>query len=307
MDLEVYIKDFINDNLSIEEMIKITNFSFFRIIRIIENYYKLAKSDMPKYIKEKINDIYLDMYEMRKRGLSYSKIAEKYNCSGEAAKKYIEIYCINNNMEVLDNINVKKDVSSNKNIGNKKSRLLEDIYNYKLSGMTYEKIAQIYDCSNTRIRMLLVEYCKNNKLKIPNSYKIKVYKKEISLTPKEIYDLRVNEKSYYSIALRCNCSTTKIKNVLTNYCKEKNLEIPDINNKYFVKKVNLPMDEIYKLKSKGMSYKKLALKYNCSTYSIAKKLNLYLQERLLTDFYLMLDDKKDKIYKDDENNIKSLV
>ncbi len=297
MDLRFYIEEFINDNLSVEQIVKITNFSLTGFIRNIKRYYKMKNEDIPKHIKDKINNIYLDMYEKRKEGISYERIGSKYNIDGISVKRYIIDYCINNNISFLDGMSIKKQ-----NYENTEEKYLEELYNYKLSGLSYEKIAQMYNCSITKIRMMIINYCKNNNLDIPYAEKYKPEIKEISLTAKDIYDLRLKKVSYYSIAIRCNCSTNKIKEMLISYCKENDLDVPYSDNNH--KKVILPMDEIYSLKNKGMTYKELGLKYNCSQYAISSKFDIYLKERLLLDLCLI---KEDKLYKDDEDFKKSLV
>lgn len=297
MDLKFYIEEFINDNLSIEEIVKITNFSFTSFIRNIKRYYKMKNEDIPKNIKDKINNIYLDMYKKRKEGLSYEKIGRKYNIDGISVKRYIIEYCQKNNVPFLDGMSIKKQ-----NYENIEEKYLEELYNYKLSGLSYEKIAQMYNFSVTKIRMMIINYCKNNNLDIPYADSYKPQTKELSLTAKEIYKLRLDNKSYYSIAIKCNCSADKIRRVLVSYCKENNLDVPHVNNRR--KKVIIPMDEIYSLKDKGMSYNELALKYNCSAYTISSKFDIYLKKRLLLDLCLI---KEDKLYKDDEDFKKSLV
>lgn len=305
MELKFYVEEFIKDNLSIEQIIKITGFSVSSVVRIIYNYYKMNNIDMPEYIKKRINYIYLDMYNMRKDNNPYYKIANKYNTNVLFVKDSIIKYCKENNIKLLDNVTV---FDNSKKRQAYQEEFVHDMYEYKLSGLSYEKIGEIYNCSHTKIRLLLVEYCKNNNLELPHAEIFKNSKKEICLTPKEMYDLRLKNKSYDAIASKCKCSTTKIRNEIKIYCKENNLKVPNIKTNYYNnKKIDIPLDEMYELKRRGMSNKKIAIKYNCSENTIYRRLDSYLKERLLMDFYLMLQNENEIVYKDNEDYIKSLV
>ncbi len=100
----------------------------------------------------------------------------------------------------------------------------------------------------------------------------------------EIYKLKSQGMLYKELAEKCNCSDVTILKRLAEYCEQNNLEIPKVKKRR--KQITLPMEEIYKLKSQGMSYRKIAEKYDCAYETIRRRLTEYEDELILRNKYL---------------------
>ena len=122
-------------------------------------------------------------------------------------------------------------------------------------------------------------YCYSNKIPITEdiSYRLN--------TPiREMLDLRRHGMSYRKLAEKYNCTRDAIRHGLIKYCEEKNIDFPEVNRG--PKKKKLPMEEIYKLKSRGLMYEEIAEKYGCTYETIRQRLKEYEEELVLRNKYL---------------------
>jgi hypothetical protein len=99
--------------------------------------------------------------------------------------------------------------------------------------------------------------------------------------------------SYNKLAKEYGCCTGTIIYRLRKYCNENTLTFP--KNLSSRDKIVLPMEEVFNLRLKGMSYEKLAKQYGCGFRTIRNKLVKYEDERnkylemLLYDFNQVID------------------
>ena len=280
---------------------------------LIDRYCKrnnISQSDNIKY-KKIDNDLNLpseEIYKLKKSGLSYRKIAEKYNCSWKAIKIILIKYCNENNIETcheLKNVNLSIERRDN-NFPRKSLNLpVEKIYELKNNGMTFEEIADMYSCSSSAVRQLLIKYCSYYKINLP----IKLNCEGLNLDLDVAYELKESGMTYNQIAMMYCCTTSTIRNMLIKYSVENGVEIP-ISRK--TKEFEFKSKEIFDSKAEGMSYEKVTSICNSSSYIANKKLKEYILQRLLMDFNLIIDKNNKKIIYEDElepvlKNEKSLV
>lgn len=108
----------------------------------------------------------------------------------------------------------------------------------------------------------------------------------------EIYELKNQGLTYEEIAEEYNCSFMTILRRLKEYSQQNNLETLKPKRKPRTRIIELPIEEIYKLKSQGMSYRKIAEKYDCTYETIRQRLIEYEDELVLRNRYLeiLLED-----------------
>ena len=212
-----------------------------------------------------------EIYELKSQGLTYKEIAEEYNCDATTISLRLKEYCEQNNLDIPKANKGKRE----------KNLPMEKIYELKKQEMTYEEIGEKYDCTHEAIRQKLKEYCEQNNLETPKANK---GPRKKNLPMEKIYELRKQGTTYDELAEKYNCNYSTILNRLKSYCGQNNLKIPKA--KSGPKQKTLSIEEIYKLKSQGMSYKKMAEKYNCTYVTIRRRLKEYEEELVLRNKYL---------------------
>ena len=99
-----------------------------------------------------------EVYELKKQGISYRKIASIYNHSHEVIRTRLVEYCEENNYEIPERAPFSKSIELP----------MEEIYELKNQGMTYNVLASKYNCSAATIRTRLIEY--EEELALKNKY-----------------------------------------------------------------------------------------------------------------------------------------
>ena len=258
MDLYKICEDLIHDKVEIKDVINKYEISYFKLIDFIKKYCFHYKILIDEDIKKKLDAPLSEMLELRKQGISYGKLSEKYNCSLPTIRKKLIEYCNEYNYPIPKTTPCPK-----------LELPMEEIYELKKQGMTYNDLASKYNCSPATIRTGLAEYCEENNCKIPETAS---WYKSIKLPMKEVYELKKQGMSYNVLSSKYNCSPATIRTKLIKYCEENNYSLQGKNI------VQLPMKEVYELKKQGMSYNVLSSKYNCSLHTIRKRLIEYCKE-----------------------------
>ena len=239
----------------------------------LKEYCEQNNLDIPKANKGK-REKNLPMEkicELKKQEMTYEEIGEKYDCTHEAIRQKLKEYCEQNNLEI-----------PKANKGPRKKNLpMEKIYELRKQGTTYDELAEKYDYTKEGIRQRLIKYCKKNNLEFPE---VDMRHKNKNLSMEEIYELKTQGMTYDELSEKYNCNYSTILNRLKSYCEQNNLKIPKA--KSGPKQKTLSIEEIYKLKSQGMSYKKMAEKYNCTYVTIRRRLKEYEEELVLRNKYL---------------------
>ena len=263
MDLYKICEDLIHDKVEIKDVINKYEISYFKLIDFIKKYCFHYKILIDEDIKKKLDAPLSEMLELRKQGISYGKLSEKYKCGSRVIEKRLVKYCEENDLEIPE-----------KKFQSKIIKLpMEEIYELIKQGMSYNDLALKYHCSSATIRTKLAEYCEENNYEIPETAPCS---KSIELPMKEVYELKKKGVSYNDIALKYNCSSFTIRTRLAEYCEENNCKIPETAPWY--RSIKLPMKEVYELKKQGVTYNDLASKYNCSSATIRTKLIKYCEE-----------------------------
>ena len=263
MDLYKICEDLIHDKVEIKDVINKYEISYFKLIDFIKKYCFHYKILIDEDIKKKLDAPLSEMLELRKQGISYGKLSEKYKCGSRVIEKRLVKYCEENDLEIPE-----------KKFQSKIIKLpMEEIYELIKQGMSYNDLALKYHCSSATIRTKLAEYCDENNYEIPETAPCS---KSIELPMKEVYELKKKGVSYNDIALKYNCSSFTIRTRLAEYCEENNCKIPETAPWY--RSIKLPMKEVYELKKQGVTYNDLASKYNCSSATIRTKLIKYCEE-----------------------------
>ena len=228
----------------------------------LKEYCNLNDLDFPENqnLYDKVELPMEEIYELKKQGVLYRKIAERYHCSVTTIERRLKEYCELNGL----------DLPKNSNSHYKIELPMEEIYELKKQGMTYKEISEMYDCSIPTVISKLKEYCDLNDLDFPKKPN---WPDKIDLPMKEIYNLRLKGMSYDKIEKQYGCSTCTVINKLKEYCDLNDLDFPENPNRR--DKVELPMEEIYELKKQGMTYEEISKKYNCSPSTVIHKLKEY--------------------------------
>lgn len=92
MNFELIIKDFF-DNVPVAEMVKKHNIKYTRLCGIVKQYCIQNNIDFNDEIQAKLELPIDEIYNDRKKGLSYVKIGKKYGCADETIKRHLIQYC----------------------------------------------------------------------------------------------------------------------------------------------------------------------------------------------------------------------
>ena len=211
-----------------------------------------------------INDFISGTIELNdvieKSGISYFKLVD-----------YIKKYCMENNILMDEDISYRLNAP------------ISEILNLLRQNITYKEISRVYKCSSQTLKNRLVKYCEKNNTELP---KVNRGPKEKPLPMEEIYELKKQGLTYEEIGEKHSCTYGKIRQRLKKYCKQNNLKIPKTKRKPRARIIELPIEEIYKLKSQDMSYRKIAEKYGCTYETIRQRLIEYEEELVLRNKYL---------------------
>ena len=251
-----------------EELAKKYNCNANTIKRKLKEYCKGHNLELHERILriEKIKLSIKEIYELKKGGMTYKELSKKYDCNVAIINQSLKEYCKENNLELPQ-----------PSPSPKKLKLpVEEIYEFKKSGMTYKELAKKYNCNITTIRKKLEKYCEEQDLVIT---KINYKSKKLKLPIEEIYELRKQEMTYKELAEKYDCSHEAIRKKLIKYCKEQNKEF--LKRTSGIKRIELPMKKVYELKKSGVTYKELSEKYNCNVTTINQSLKEYCKERSL--------------------------
>lgn len=232
-----------------------SNINYSRICNTVKQYCLLNNIDFKK-IQERLELPMSTIYKARKNGISFNQLGNEYRCTSKLIKDKLVNYCNNNNLEIpdIENINYLS---------------LEEIYIKRTNGVSYKNLVDEYGFSKIKIQNDLKEYCKNNDLEYPIFSDIKE-----EITPEEAYNEKKLGKSYIAIAEEYGYDPYIIRKYIIDYCHNNNLEIPK-----YKKIVSLPIEEIYKKRKKGLSYKALAKEYGHSHEYIRQKLIKFCEEK----------------------------
>ena len=201
MNLDKIISNFISGTIELNDVIEKYDISYFLLVKLIKNYCYSNKIPIAEDISYRLNAPIRGMLDLRRHGMSYRKLSEKYNCTSDAIRQVLIKYCEQNNLEILK---VKS--------GPKQKTLpMKEIYELKSQGLTYKEIAEEYNCKAMTILRRLKEYCEQNNLEIPKN-------KELPI--EEIYKLKSQGMSYREIAEKHDCSYGTIRQRLKEYEEE---------------------------------------------------------------------------------------
>ena len=301
-DVELPIKEIYNlrlEGMSYEKLSKEYGCSISFLVNRLEEYCKISGLDLPKKLYERLP--VKDIYNLRLEGMSYNKLAKEYGCCTGTIIYRLRKYCNENTLTFPENLSSRDKIVLP----------MEEVFNLRLKGMSYEKIAKQYGCSPSTVVCKLKEYCDLNGLDFPENPN---RRDKVELPMEEIYELKTQGMTYDELSEKYNCNYSTILNRLKSYCEQNNLKIPKA--KSGPKQKTLSIEEIYKLKSQGMSYKKMAEKYNCTYVTIRRRLKEYEDELILRNKYLeillfdfnkIIDNVLNKtigsFYNDSENKI----
>ena len=148
IDLDKICKDFIDGKTEINDIIKKYNINYFKLVKYIKKYCFGNGILMNEEITRRLEIPIKEMIDLRKQGISYKKLAERYGYSNLGVRQILIKYCEQNNLEI-----------PKANKGPRKKNLpMEKIYKLKKQEMTYKEIAEIYDCGIMTIIRRLKEY-----------------------------------------------------------------------------------------------------------------------------------------------------
>ncbi len=270
---------------SLENIIDKYKIDYQKVVKIIIYYCKRENIQISEDIKERLEEPIKNMYDLRNKNFSFEEIAKKYYCKIHFVKNAIRKYRKKNHL-----------FSSRKN-SIKNSLPLDVIYEFKRQGISYEEIAQLYECSAVTISKNLKEYCEEKGLPIPSIYE--------SINPhiKEVYELKKNGKTYSEIADKFNCSKSTVCKHLKNFLERQKLSL-EKNEENF----NLNPEEIYKLRISGMTYEEIAEKYNRAHSTIYNIILKYCSDNnlLFPDVSFFLTKKIWKL-REDGKSIKEIA
>lgn len=105
--------------------------------------------------------------------------------------------------------------------------------------------------------------------------------KKLNLPIKEIYESYQVGISICKLSKLYNCSGATITSHLNKYCKENNLPLRINANDRGKKKLNLPIEEIYRMYMSGATGKSLAEMYGCNCRTLYLKMREYRKEHSL--------------------------
>lgn len=321
------IKDFFND-VSVEDLIKNYNIRYPRLCGIIKQYCILNNIDFNDEIKDKLELPMSKIFTEKKSGLTYKELGRKYRCSDNDIKRFLQQYCILNNIDFNDEFETKLELPMSKILKEKQSEL------------TYKELGEKYGCSAGVIRSHLKQYCKENNLEYSS--------KSIDLPMEQVYEEKKKGKTYPELANKYDCSVGTIINYLKQYCEENNLEYPkksaklsmkqvyqkfdlfcqELGNQYgcsvstiksYLKQyceenklenssnsVKFSVEQIYKERTAGMSYRNLGKKYGCSTSKIRSHLIKYEKEIIRDNQIGLLLDLKEILLNSKKNGLNDI-
>lgn len=147
-------------------------------------------------------------------------------------------------------------------------KICDDLINGKVQ---IKDVIRKYKINCFRLIDFIKRYCFHYKILIDEDIK-----KILDAPLNEMLELRKQGVSYERLSNEYNCSSSTIKNRLTKYCEENDFKIPKKTVKH--RSIGLPMEEIYALKKRGFSYRKIAKQYECSHQLIKKRLTKYCEE-----------------------------
>ena len=217
---------------------------------------------------EKINISELEVYNLRKQGLSYRKIAEIFQNKGiNVSREVIRARC--------KSIYKEKGEKEPDCTANKRSRVLvsdEEIYNLREQALTYNKIAEIINNKGIKVCVdTIAKRCRKiYKDKGQQEPKCKPQKtgKRINISEEELFSLREQglpyrqiqayyiekgiQVSFSTIDKRCD-EIYKKKGLIEPKCRKENRKkIPTI--------LKVSDEELYNLREQGLSYRKIEKK-----------------------------------------------
>lgn len=106
----------------------------------------------------KINLPMKEIYELKKEGMTYEKLAKEYNYSVTLIRKRMKDYCKKNHFKLPERSPRSKTIELP----------IEKVYELKKQGMRLRRIAEKYSCSISTIRQRLINY--EDELVLRNKY-----------------------------------------------------------------------------------------------------------------------------------------
>lgn len=213
-------------------------------------------------------ELYNQFYNDYRGGLPAKDLKEKYGCN------YYTFMNILNKNEKGTNLKFER-----LNIP------IDEIVEKYINGVSTAELAKYYNCSVTAIikRIKIYEEIENKKV-----LSHEAGRKKLNLPAKEIFEKNINGISTNKLAIEYNCSKSAISNTIKRYAKSSNYIMPTAKNK----KIELPMEEIYKEYISGVAKNEISIKYNCSASTIGRKLDKYIKKNNLP-----VDFDKVQLYK----------
>ena len=151
-----------------------------------------------------------EIYELKKQGLSYSKIYKKYNFSKSKVVCLLKEHCIRNDLSMpppAKRIYNKKEINLS----------LEDMYILILRGLSYFDVSLLAGCSDTLVRKNVIRYCKDNNLEYPS----RTFSAKKNLPINEIFELKKSGMTYDGIASIYGCCSETIRKKIRKYSLER--------------------------------------------------------------------------------------
>lgn len=99
MNLDKIISNFISDTIELNDVIEKNDISYFSLVKLIKNYCYSNKIPIVKDISYRLNTPIREMLDLRSHGMSYRKLAEKYNCTSDAIRQGLIKYCEEKNID----------------------------------------------------------------------------------------------------------------------------------------------------------------------------------------------------------------
>lgn len=213
-------------------------------------------------------ELYNQFYNDYRGGLPAKDLKEKYGCN------YYTFMNILNKNEKGTNLKFER-----LNIP------IDELVEKYINGVSTAELAKYYNCSVTAIikRIKIYEEIENKKV-----LSHEAGRKKLNLPAKEIFEKNINGISTNKLAIEYNCSKSAISNTIKRYAKSSNYIMPTAKNK----KIELPMEEIYKEYISGVAKNEISIKYNCSASTIGRKLDKYIKKNNLP-----VDFDKVQLYK----------
>lgn len=139
------------------------------------------------------------------------------------------------------------------------------------NGATYQKIAKLYNCTMTTVRNYIIRYRNMNK----------IAKEEVFTNAEmaEMHRLRTMKFTYVDIAEYFKTDPSLARYYIMKYIKKKNIDI-NTTKIHKPKYSEEEIEELIKLREKGLSYKKIAKAVNGNASTVMLYIKKYYKNKV---------------------------